>query len=322
MEKSRTEAGQLPALRKVPVSGRPSFAMASFAAALTLGCLGVAGSAAGADLPTNKPRPAESTGIEPGANRFEELDPRNFDRSENIDHAWWPLKPGVQWVFEGSAEEDGQKVPHRIVFTVTDLVKVIGGVRSRVILDSDFSRGKMVEKELTFFAQDKQGTVWHLGQYRESYEGDLIGGQIWHVGNPEGAKAGIMMPANPQLGTPSYSEGYAPAPFNWTDRGRVYQVGQKIKVPAGSYSDVLVIEEFDASHPGAFQLKYYARGVGNIRVGSRGRKAGSREDLELVRVGMLSPQDLAEVRATALDLEKRASMYPAQPPLEHVAIAE
>ena len=296
----------------------PRFVMAALALAL----LGPPAGALGAESRTAKAPQASDTSIEAGANRFEELDPNSFAHSENIDHAWWPLKPGMQWIFEGTTEEDGKKLPHRIVFTVTDLMKVIGGVRSRVILDSDFSDGKMVEKELTFFAQDKSGAVWHLGQYRETYEGDFVGGQIWHIGNPEGAKAGIMMPANPRLGTPSYSEGYAPPPFNWTDRGRVFQTGQKVKVPAGSYDDVLVIEEFDAGSPGVFQLKYYARGVGNIRVGSRGKNTGMRETLELTKVHQLSSKDLTAVRATALDLEKRASIYPAQPPLEHIPLAE
>ncbi len=292
------------------------------AAALMFTLLGPCPDGFGADKNVTKPSPALDTGIEPGANRFEELVSTNFERSENIDNAWWPLKPGMQWIFEGMAEEDGKRTPHRIVFTVTDLMKVVGGVRTRVILDSDFSNGKMVEKELTFFAQDKSGTVWHLGQYREFYDGDLVGGQIWNIGNPQGAKAGIMMPANPRPGTLSYSEGFAPPPFNWTDRGRVFQTGQKVRVPAGSYDDVLVIEEFDAANPGVFQLKYYARGVGNIRVGARGRNTGLREALDLAKVHQLSLKDLAEVRATALDLEKRASMYPAQPPLEHIPIAE
>jgi len=268
-------------------------------------------------MAANKKAKPTATGIEPGAKQVEELDPKAFDRSENIDHPWWPLKPGMQWVFEGYAEEEGKKVPHRIVFTVTDLVKVIGGVRSRVILDADYSEGKLTEKELTFFAQDKVGNVWHLGQYREVWEDNVfVGGQIWNVGNPDGAKAGIMMPADPKLGTVSYSEGFAPAPFYWTDRGRVYKVGQKDKVPAGSYNDVLIIEEFDAEHTDVFQLKYYAKGVGNIRIGWRGKNATERENLQLTKVHQLGPKEMAEARATSLELEKRALMYSTLPPIE------
>jgi hypothetical protein len=57
--------------------------------------------------------------------------------------------------------------------------------------------------------------------------------------------------ASPREGTPSYSEGFAPPPYKWADRGRVRKLGEKIKVPAGPYDDVLVIEEFNEHEPGA-----------------------------------------------------------------------
>ena len=268
-----------------------------------------------------KAKEAASSGIEPGAKRFEELNVKDFDKSENIDNPWWPLKAGMQWTYEGYVVEDGKKESHKIVFTVTDLVKVIDGVRSRVIYDSDFTSGKLKEQELAYFAQDKAGNVWHLGQYREVMEGKIfVGGQVWVINNPPGAKAGIMMPANPKLGDLSYSEGYAPHPFYWTDRGRVYQVGQKVKVPAGSYSDVLVIEEFDEENSGAFQLKYYAKGVGNVKVGSRGKTSGGDEKLDLTKVRMLDEKELAVVREKAMELEKRAGMFPVLPAMERIAL--
>ena len=269
---------------------------------------------------TPKAKETVGAGIEPGAKRFEELNLKDFDKSENINNVWWPLTPGMQWTFDGYVVEDGKKESHRLVFTVTDLVKVIDGVRSRVIYDSDFSKGKLVEQEIAYFAQDKTGNVWHLGQYREVMEDKIfVGGQIWVINNPPGAKAGIMMPANPKLGDPSYSEGFAPPPFYWTDRGRVYQVGQKVKVPAGSYSDVLVIEEFDEEAPGNFQLKYYAKGVGNIKVGSRGKK-GADEKLELTKVKMLDEKELSVVREKAIEMEKRAGMFPVLPAMERIAL--
>jgi hypothetical protein len=246
-----------------------------------------------------------------------DLDPNNFDHSTNIDNQWWPLKPGTQLIYEGFTVEDDEKVPHRIVFTVTDLTKVINGVRTVVIFDMDFSQDKMVESELAFFAQDNDGNVWHFGQYRETYdETEFVGGRVWLVGLPEGAKAGIMMKAEPKLGTPSYSQGYAPAPFNWTDRARVFKMGEKTKAPFGSFEEVLVTEEFNEEEPSAFQLKYYARGVGNVRVGWRGDDQ-QQETLELIKVVNLSPKALAEVRARALELEKRAYMYCSMPPADY-----
>ncbi len=250
------------------------------------------------------------------AQTADEFDPNNFDRSTIIDNEWFPLTPGTQFIYEGFTVEDEEEVPHRIVFTVTDLTKVIGGVNAVVAYDRDYSDDLLEESELIFFAQDNEGNVWHLGQYSETWEEEaLVGGQAWLVGHLEGAKAGIMMKADPQLGTPDYSQGFAPAPFYWTDRARVIEMGQTTAVPYGTFDDVLITEEFAEEEPGAFQLKYYARGVGNVRVGWRGDDT-QQETLELVEVVKLDPEALAEIRAEALALETRAYVYGQTPPAE------
>lgn len=256
---------------------------------------------------------------------FEDFNPSNFARSTQIDNAWFPLKPGTRYVYEGTTvEDDGTAVPHRVVFTVTDLTKVIDGVRTVVAWDQDYSGGKLVETEIVFFAQDNNGNVWHLGQYPEEYEdGKFIEAPTW-IHGLEGAKAGIAMQAKPRPGTPSYSQGWGPA-VNWTDRGVVEQVGQKICVPLRCYEDVLVIAETSKEEPNATQLKYYAQGVGNIRVGWRGKGEKTKEILELIRVEQLGPEALAEVRAKVLGLENHAyevskDVYALSNPIEHPLI--
>jgi hypothetical protein len=77
-------------------------------------------------------------------------------------------------------------------------------------------------------------------------------------------------------------------------------------VPVDCYDEVLVIEEFERNKPGAYQLKYYAPGVDDIRVGWRGPEEEEKEGLELVKDVSLSPQALAKARAGALELEKHA----------------
>jgi len=82
-------------------------------------------------------------------------------------------------------------------------------------------------------------------------------------------------------------------------------VGRRTCIPVDCYEDVLVLEEFSQEEPDAFQLKYYARGVGNVRVGWRGEDP-SKETLGLVKVVQLRPEALAKARGQALELEKRA----------------
>jgi hypothetical protein len=100
-------------------------------------------------------------------------------------------------------------------------------------------------------------------------------------------------------------------------------MGVEVSVPAGKYSDVLVIAETSASEPDAQQLKYFARGVGNVKVGWKGEGEKTKEVLELTKVEELDAKALAEARAEALKLEKSAlkhsKMYGQTSPLEHGA---
>ena len=77
-------------------------------------------------------------------------------------------------VFEGSTFEDGASISHRLVSTVTDLVKPVAGVRNVVVWEQDWRGGTLAEAELAFFAQDNEGNVWHLGEYPAEYEDGKI----------------------------------------------------------------------------------------------------------------------------------------------------
>jgi len=240
------------------------------------------------------------------AKPFEDFDPKNFSRPTQIDNEWMPLKPGTRFVYEGiTVEDDGTAAAHRVEINVTGLTKVIGGVPSVVSWDLDYSAGKLVEAELAFFAQDNDGNVWRMGEYPEEYKnGKFVRCPAWIHGIAK-AVAGIEMRAKPQPGTPSYSQGWGPG-VNFTDRGQVDQTGQKIKGPMGSYDDVLVIAEVSRIEKDAHQLKFFARGVGNVRVAWRGKGEKTKETLDLVKVEQLSPAELEKVRAEALKLEKNA----------------
>jgi hypothetical protein len=108
------------------------------------------------------------------------------------------------------------------------------------------------------------------------------------------------------------------------DYARVQETGVSTCVPVSCYDDVLVTEEFEPDSPGAFQLKYYAPGVGNVRVGWRGLMEEERETLVLTKQETLGPRAMAEVRADALALESRAyrvskGVYGTTPPAERMA---
>jgi hypothetical protein len=245
-----------------------------------------------------------------------DLHPANFVNPTVIDNEWMPLRPGTRLVYEGFDVDDGQRISHVVFATTTDLTKVINGVRTRVSIEEDYSDEELTEKDIVFHAQDNDGNVWHFGELVETYEGAaFVGGQAWLVGLTEGAHAGIQMLAEPQMGD-IYSQGYAPPPYFWTDRSLVYQMGQQTTVSAGSFEDVMVIAEWDQeTAEGVFQDKYYARDVGLVRIGFRGPDP-QQEELELIAIEQLSPEELADLRREVLRMEERAYLYGQTSPAE------
>jgi hypothetical protein len=96
---------------------------------------------------------------------------------------------------------------------------------------------------------------------------------------------------------------------------------EQVCIPVGCYEDVLVTEEFSQSEPDALRVKYYAPGVGNIKVGWRGEDA-TRETLELTKLTHLDQEALAEVREAMFELDESAmenskEVYAATAPLEY-----
>jgi hypothetical protein len=266
---------------------------------------------------------SEHTQTAPLTGSAKDFERARFDHPTHIDNRWLPLTPGTQFVYEGSAivDEEGRQ-PRREVTTVTDLSKVIDGVRTLVISDRDYTAGQLSEPELAFFAQDNAGNVWLVGEYPEEYEdGKFDKAPAW-ISGQKGARAGITMLAEPRRDVPGYAQGYAPPPIEFTDRARVYKTDQQTCVPVDCYKNVLVTEEFNPDEPGANQLKYYAPGVGNVRVGWRGEKEEEKETLELVDYQHLSQEALAKIRRDALEMDKRAyersEVYRETPPAERI----
>ena len=266
--------------------------------ALALGACGSQDDQGGGDAAATTATTAVKVAVE------RDFDPRRFSDPVTIDNQWFPLKPGTQLTWEGSALDGRDKIARKVVFVVTDLTKTINGVRTVVGFDRDYNDGELVEPELVFFAQDDDGNVWTLGQYPEEYEdGKFVAAPAWLAG-AQGAKAGLVMRAAPKLGTPDYSQGLGPK-VEYADRAKVRKVGERTCVPTGCYKDVLVTEEWDQADPAARQLKYYASGVGNVRVGWDGTDE-EKEVLELTNVAQLGPTALAAADTQALQLEQRA----------------
>jgi hypothetical protein len=250
---------------------------------------------------------------------LDDFDPATFPQAALVDNKWLPMIPGTRLVFQGKANRGRGLKSHRAVATITDLTKVIDGVRSIVVWEQDINHGNLEESEINFNAQDRDGNVWLLGEYPAEYEGGKFkrAPDVW-ISGVAGARAGVNMRADPHTGTSSYYQGLAPA-IEFKDKAKVAKTGGHSCVPLNCFDDVLLIKESNPLEPQeGFQLKYYAPGVGNIQVGAIGGK--EKEVLVLTAVEQLDPDEMAQARKASLDLEAHAydgsKVYRGTSPLE------
>jgi len=190
--------------------------------------------------------------LEPGVAYRPAIDPANF--VEAIDNPYWPLAPGTHWTFRSQEQ--------RTETTVTPDRRPVMGVSTVVVHDQVFNGSDLAEDTFDWYAQDKAGNVWYFGEATTSYEDNPAGDHAgsWEAG-VDGAQPGIVMLADPLSGDVYRQEFKA---GEAEDIAMVRRLDAKLKVPAGSYGDVLVTEEWTPLEPDVIELKYYAKGTGVI----------------------------------------------------------
>src|SRR5436189_3688624 len=170
------------------------------ATAFTIACallLGVT-SSCGSSAPraTQITTAPSASGLAPIHGRYAPtIDAANFVAT--VDNKYWPLEPGTAFHYQGTRG----KTPQTDDEVVTDRTVRILGIACTVVRDTVSEHGRAVERTLDYYAQDKQGNVWYLGE--DSFEREhgrfVKASDSWRSG-VDGAKPGIIMPADPQLG--------------------------------------------------------------------------------------------------------------------------
>jgi len=191
-----------------------------------------------------------------------------------------------------------------VVTTVTDVIRVIDGVQTVLVFDHSVGAGQVVQQSIDYFAVDKEGNVWTMGGATEQYEaGRFVAvDEAWLAG-VDGAKSGILMPANPTADSPAWL--IAVPPEEDGDAAEFLRTQAEECVPFDCFQDVLVIREGKRSALDN-EFKYYARGVGQIRNEPRG--SSRHEDIErLINISKLSAEGLDEASAAALLIDERAA---------------
>jgi hypothetical protein len=236
----------------------------ALAASLSAGC-------GGDDATTCEP-PDEPV-IDPGdgGSYRPDVDPADF--VTDIDHPYLPLAVGSRWVYESVGGEETE----RVEVVVTEDRHDVMGISAVVVRDTVSVDGEVVEDTFDWFAQDRLGNVWYLGEdSREIEGGEVVSTEgSWEAGL-DGALPGIVMLAEPAVGM-AYRQEYLACEAE--DMAEVAAVGEAVAVPAGSYTDVLVTHDWTPLEPDVVEEKSYAPGIGLVR---ERKLTGDAEELVLV----------------------------------------
>jgi Ca2+-binding RTX toxin-like protein len=200
-------------------------------------------------------------------------DPSQF--TTRIDNPFMPLRPGTTFIYEKA--EDGEEV----TVTVTDGTRVVDGVTCVVVHDTERVNGLVVEDTFDWFAQDADGNVWYFGEKTAEYEpgnpDPVSTDGAWEAG-VDGAEAGIVMLADPEVGTRYYQEFYEGEAEDWAE---VKSLDAHAYVPYGNFgSAVLKTLDVNPLDPSR-EHKFHAEGVGNVLATD---EEGGREALVRIEV--------------------------------------
>jgi hypothetical protein len=203
--------------------------------------------------------------------------------SSTVTNQYFYQPTGLLSIFEGFVD-DGEL--ERIEVLSTAQTTTILGVEARVVRDSAYVDGLLVEVAEDWYAQDTAGNVWYFGEsvvnYNYDDDGNLIGtdnGGSW-IADGVTSLPGIVMFANPMIGDSYYQE-FAPGVA--FDFAVVESLTETVDISFGVFDDVLLTAEgnlFDG--PEIVENKLYAPGVGLVLVQELDDAGAPKFQIELI----------------------------------------
>ena len=191
-----------------------------------------------------------------------EINPFNFVKE--VTNPYFPLRPGTTYYYINRILEGKSVTIEHDVVTVTSETKIILGVSSTVVHDEVEVKGSVTEDTYDWYAQDKDGNVWYMGEStKERVDTGWSTEGSWQAG-VDGACAGIIMWAHPQnhIGEVYYQE-YLKGEAE--DQAEVTNTNRTVEVPFRTFHNCLDTKEFSRLEPDVVSHKFYAKGVGEIK---------------------------------------------------------
>ena len=136
---------------------------------------------------------------------------------DTVDNPYFPLAGGSRWIYDGTSEGEAERVD----VVVTLRASTILGISATIVRDTVTIAGEVVEDTYDWYAQDRDGNVWYLGEAVQDFEnGQVISmAGSWEAG-VDGAYPGIVMKADPKVGD-SYRRS-----TTWSSRDRARYSGR------------------------------------------------------------------------------------------------
>ena len=152
-----------------------------------------------------------------------------------------------------------------------------GTVTCRILVETNFEGGKLIENTRNHFAQADDGSVWYFGETVDTYESGVVTGHegSWLVGGGTGGDPpgtidapgpGYFMPAAPVAGVQFHPEDVPAGP---QEVDTVRRVGRTVRVPGGTFAGCIEVQEHDLVDDD-YETKWYAPGVGVIKGKTQG----------------------------------------------------
>lgn len=188
----------------------------------------------------------------------------------SVDNPLFPLPVGRKWTYKDGIET--------IVVTVLPDKKTILGIECTTVHDVASANGETLEDTLDWYAQDKKGNVWYMGEDTTEYaNGKPVTNEgSWEAG-VNGAQPGILIEGAPKVGD-KYRQEYLACEAE--DFGEVLALDASATVPQGSYKGCLKTRDTTPLEPTANEEKTYCPSVGLVL--TEDMVTGGREELQTI----------------------------------------
>ncbi|MGH7352005.1 MAG: hypothetical protein ACREJJ_06470 [Candidatus Methylomirabilales bacterium] len=168
------------------------------------------------------------------------------------------LEPGYTLVLEGGDLQ--------VIITVLSETRMVDGVETRVVEERETKGGKLIEVSRNYFAISRRTKdVFYFGEDVDIYkDGKVVSHAGAWLSGVNGAKFGLMMPAQPSLNARFYNE---IAPGVAMDRVEIVSMSETVKTQAGEFTNCVKVKETTPLEPMVTDYKYYAPGIGMVQDG-------------------------------------------------------